>query len=87
MVARGFTQKECVDFTEVFSHVVKHRSIRMLLSMVALMDMELDQMDVNTTFLHEKFGEEILMTQPEGFEVKGKEDYVCQLNKSLYGLK
>ena len=42
LVARGFTQKECVDFTEVFSHVVKHSSIRMLLSMVALTDMELD---------------------------------------------
>ncbi|CAL1399156.1 unnamed protein product [Linum trigynum] len=27
------------------------------------------------------------MTQPEGFEVPGKEDYVCKLKKSLYGLK
>ncbi|KAH9743388.1 hypothetical protein KPL70_003281 [Citrus sinensis] len=83
-VARGFTQKEGVDFTEVFSPVVKHRSIRMLLSMVALTDMELDQMDVKTTFLHGKLEEEILMTQPEGFEIKGKEYHVCHLNKSKY---
>jgi len=27
------------------------------------------------------------MKQPEGFEARGKEDYVCKLNKSLYGLK
>ncbi|KAH9801638.1 hypothetical protein KPL71_001098 [Citrus sinensis] len=87
LVARGFTQKEGVDFTEVFSPVVKHSSIRMLLSMVALTDMELDQMDVKTAFLHGKLEEEILMTQPEGFEIKGKEDHVCHLNKSLYGLK
>ncbi|KAH9697779.1 Integrase catalytic domain-containing protein [Citrus sinensis] len=87
LVARGFTQKEGVDFTEVFSPVVKHSSIRMLLSMVALTDMEIDQMDVKTTFLHGKLEVEILMTQPEGFEVKEEEDYVCHLNKSLYGLK
>ncbi|KAH9697805.1 Integrase catalytic domain-containing protein [Citrus sinensis] len=87
LVARGFTQEEGVDFTEVFSPVVKHSSIRMLLSMVALTDMEIDQMDVKTTFLHGKLEVEILMTQPEGFEVKEEEDYVCHLNKSLYGLK
>ena len=87
LVARGIIQKEGVDFTEVFSPVVKHSSIRMLLSIIALTDMELDEMDVKTTFLHGKLEEEILMTQPEGFEVKGKEYCVCHLNKSFYGLK
>ena len=55
--------------------------------MVALTNMELDQMDVKTAFLHGKLEEEILMTQPKGFEAKGKEYCVCHLNKSLYGLK
>ncbi|CAM8923123.1 unnamed protein product [Rhodiola kirilowii] len=27
------------------------------------------------------------MEQPEGFQVEGKEDYVCRLQKNLYGLK
>lgn len=76
-----------MDFTEVFSPVVKHSFIRMLLSMVALTDMEIDQMDVKTTFLYGKLEEEILMTQPEDFEAKGKKDCVFHLNKSLYGLK
>ena len=44
-------------------------------------------MDVKTTFFHGDLKKEIYMEQLEGFNVKGKEDYLCRLNKSLYGLK
>lgn len=44
LVAKGYTQKEGVDFNEVFSPVVKHSSIRVLLAMVALFDLECEQM-------------------------------------------
>jgi hypothetical protein len=44
-------------------------------------------MDVKTAFLHGDLKEEIYMEQPEGYVVKGKEDYVYRLKKSLYGLK
>ena len=56
-------------------------------STVASMDLELEQMDVKTAFLHGDLKEEIYMTQSEGFEVEGKEQLVCMLKKSLYGLK
>ena len=44
-------------------------------------------MDVKTSFLHGDLEEEIYMKQPECFAVKGKEELVCKLKKSLYGLK
>ena len=62
-------------------------SIRTVLSLVATNDLHLKQLDVKTTFLHGDLEEEIYMQQPEGYEVKGKENLVCKLRKSLYGLK
>jgi len=62
-------------------------SIRVILGLVATLDLELEQMDVKTAFLHGDLEEEIYMEQPEGFIEKGKESYVCKLKKSLYGLK
>jgi hypothetical protein len=44
-------------------------------------------MDVKTIFLNRELEEEIYMTQPDEFVVKGQEDKVCKLMKSLYGLK
>ena len=87
LVAKGYAQKEGIDYNEVFSPVVKHSSIRILLTLVAQFNMELVQMDVKTAFLHGDLEEEIYITQPDGFKVAGKEDWVCKLNKSLYGLK
>ena len=87
LVAKGYAQKEGIDYNEVFSPVVKHLSIRILLALVAQYDLELVQLDVKTAFLHGDLEEEIHMTQPDGFKVADKENWVCKLTKSLYGLK
>ena len=50
-------------------------------------DLHLEKLDVKTTFIHVDLDEEIYMAQPQGFEVKGKENLVWKLKKSLYGLK
>ena len=70
-----------------FPPVVKNTSIRMLLAIVAQFDLEFEQMDVKTVFLHGELEENIYMKQPEGYIQKGKENKVCLLKKSLYGLK
>ncbi|KAG8485681.1 hypothetical protein CXB51_019023 [Gossypium anomalum] len=87
LVAKGYSQIPGVDFTDVFSPVVKHSSIRVLLGIVVMHDLELEQLDVKTIFLHGELEEDIYMQQQEGFTVSEKGDYVCLLKKSLYGLK
>jgi hypothetical protein len=87
LVAKGYSQVEGIDFGEIFSPVSKLTSIRLLLSVIAAFDFEIEQMDVKTTFLDGDLEEEIFMKQPEGYVVKGKKELVCKLKKSLYGLK
>jgi hypothetical protein len=52
-----------------------------------MQDLELEQLDVKTTFLHGELDKEIYMDQPEDFMVPGKNNFVRKLKKSLYGLK
>ena len=66
---------------------MKMCSIRVTLGLTTSMNLELEQFDVKTAFLHGDLDEEIFMKQPKGFRVKGKENMVCKLKKSLYGLK
>ncbi|CAL8990174.1 unnamed protein product [Prunus brigantina] len=57
------------------------------MALVAHFDLHLHQMDVKTTFLNRNLVEEIYMKQPDGFVLKGRENLVCKLQKSIYGLK
>ena len=70
-----------------FSLVVKHTLIRVILEFVTMHDMELEQPDVKTALFHGDLEEEIYMQQLKGFKEPSKEDYVCLLKRSLYGLK
>ena len=79
LVVKGYAQREGIDYDEMFSLVVKHPSIRVLLAMVAQYDLIFEQLDVKTAFLHRELDEGIYMTQPPGYKVAGKEDMVCKL--------
>ena len=87
LVAQGYSQTEGVDYEEVFSPVARATTIRMLLSFANTHDLEVHQMDVKTAFLNGVLDNEIFMEQPEGFIDPNKPDFVCKLNKGLYGLK
>ena len=87
LVVKGFRQTEGVDYFDTYAPVSRKTSIRIVIALAALFDMEIHQMDVKTAFLNGELEEEIYMEQPEGFVVPGKEHQVCKLVKSLYGLK
>ncbi|KAK2408198.1 hypothetical protein QL285_043729 [Trifolium repens] len=87
LVAKGFRQRENIDFFDTFSPVTRITSIRVLISIAAIFNLVVHQMDVKTAFLNGDLEEEIYMEQPEGFVVHGQETKVCKLEKSLYGLK
>jgi hypothetical protein len=87
IVAQGFSQKPHLDYTETFAPVTKFASLRTILAIAAIEDLELHHMDVSSAFLNGDLQEDIYMVQPEGFVEPGKEHMVCHLKKSLYGLK
>ena len=57
------------------------------MTLVAHFDLELQQIDVKTTFLNDNLEEEVHMKQPERFSSSDGEHLVCKLKKSIYGLK
>ena len=62
-------------------------AIRMFLSFSSYKKLKVYQMDVKSAFLNGNLEEEVYIEQPEGFKLTNKGDYVCRLNKALYGLK
>jgi hypothetical protein len=86
LVAKGFLQKQGVDFEKVYAPVNKHTTLKALLAIVAQQDLELHQLDVKTTFLNGELEEEIYMQQPQGYE-QGGSNIVCRLLRTLYRLQ
>ncbi|CAI7822247.1 unnamed protein product [Closterium sp. NIES-54] len=85
LVAKGYQQKEKVDYKELFAPVVKPTTLRTLLAGAAIKGWVVKQMDVTTAFLNGVLEEEIFMAQPEGFD--DGSGRVLRLKKALYGLK
>jgi hypothetical protein len=78
---------EGIDFGEIFSLVAKLTSIRFLLSITISFYIEVEQMDVNTTFLHGDLEEEIYMKQLISFCSEGKQGIGLQVEEVLVWIK
>ena len=61
---KGFGYKKDIGFEEIFSPVVKISSIWVVLGLIASMNLEIEQLDVKTVFLHGDLEKEIYMEQP-----------------------
>nr|GFB98888.1 retrovirus-related Pol polyprotein from transposon TNT 1-94 [Tanacetum cinerariifolium] len=87
LVARGYRQKEEIDFEESFAPVARLEAIRIFFSYAAHKNMVVYQMDVKTAFLNGNLREEVYISQPDGFVDPDNPNHVYKLKKALYGLK
>jgi hypothetical protein len=87
LVARGFEQKEGLDFQETFAPIIKWSTIRSVIVLINHFGWKISHMDVKTTFLNNDKKEEVYMKQHEGFIKFGYEQLICKLNKVFYGLR
>nr|GEX45051.1 opie2 pol protein [Tanacetum cinerariifolium] len=86
-VAKGYAQKEGVDFKESFAPVAWLEAVRLFIAYVAHKSFTVYQMDVKTVFLYGPLKEEVYVNQPDGFVDPYHPDKVYRIKKALYGLK
>lgn len=84
LTARGFTQREGIEYDDTFSPVMQIKSLRMLCAIVAALDLEFEIKDVETAFLHAKMDKLVFIQTPRGFNIQIP---FLQLLKAIYGLK
>ncbi|KAK5666830.1 hypothetical protein QVD99_8733 [Batrachochytrium dendrobatidis] len=90
LVAKGFVQVPGVDYHETYAPVLRFTSLRTLLSLAAIHDLEVDHTDANNAFLNGNIEEELYIDLPEGYQEQSKNrqtKLVGRLKKALYGLK
>nr|GFB24738.1 Gag-Pol polyprotein [Tanacetum cinerariifolium] len=87
LVARGYAQKEGVDFDESFTPVARLEAVRLFIAYAAHKSFTIYQMDVKTMFLYGPLKEELYVNQQDGFVDLYHSDKVYRLKKALYGLK
>nr|GEY42792.1 retrovirus-related Pol polyprotein from transposon TNT 1-94 [Tanacetum cinerariifolium] len=87
LVAKGYVQKEGVDFEESFAPVARLEAVRLFIAYAAHKSFTIYQMDVKTAFLYGPLKEEVYVNQPDSFVDPYHPDQVYRLKKALYGLK
>ncbi|CAI7900448.1 unnamed protein product [Closterium sp. NIES-54] len=86
-VARGFSQRQGVDFFQTFSPTPKMTTLRVLLHVAAQRDYELHSLDFSTAFLQGSLHEEIWLRRPPGFTGSFPPGTQWSLRRPVYGLR
>ena len=68
LVAKGYSQQECKDYKETYTHVARLEAIHILLLFAAYKNMKLYQIEVKSTFLNGLIQEKVYVEQPPRFE-------------------
>ncbi|CAI7841140.1 unnamed protein product [Closterium sp. NIES-54] len=86
-VARGFSQRQGVDFFHTFSPTPKMTTLRVLLHVAAQRDYEPHSLDFSTAFLQGSLHEEIWLRRPPGFTGSFPAGTQWSLRQPVYGLR
>ena len=81
-VARGFSQKEGIDYEETFALVARYTSVKAVIAIATSKWWKIHQMDVKIAFLNDTIEEELYLEKPEGFVIHNVESCVCRLKKA-----
>ncbi|KAI3523596.1 hypothetical protein L1887_01838 [Cichorium endivia] len=87
IVAKGYVQKQGVDYDEVFAPVARIETVRTILALAGSNGWRVHHLDVKSAFLNGTLEEEVYVSQPDGYVRKGETNKVYKLSKALYGLK
>ena len=89
LVARGFSQREGIDYDDIFAPTMNLKSMRILLALAARDGIEVQQYDVSNAFLHATLDFDVFIDQPEGYDDQRypRDEYVIKLKRAMYGLK
>ncbi|CAG4987165.1 unnamed protein product [Colias eurytheme] len=85
LVAKGFTQREGVDYYETYSPVLRYSTLRLLFALSVKLNFQITHLDVITAFLNGYLHENVYMQAPPNLDCK--ENCVLKLNRAIYGLK
>ncbi|CAI7830352.1 unnamed protein product [Closterium sp. NIES-54] len=86
-VARGFSQRQGVDYFQTFSPTPKMTTLRVLLHVAAQRDYELHSLDFSTAFLQGSLHKEIWLRRPPGFTGSFPPGTQWSLRRPVYGLR
>ena len=87
LVAQGFKQVKGVDYDKTFASQTKLSTVKIILFLANMYDLDLFTFDIKTFFLYGEMQEQVFMEQPPGYAEKDPMMWIWQLLKTLYGCK